>query len=115
MNDNIDARYQFYKEKPEALKRALVSFHRLTEETYSTFCDVLQEHSDIGKAAVVIMAMNYASHIFKNACDETKDKKLRIKEITEAIAPMYDLLYDRLTRESIDELENISISGESQK
>jgi len=52
MNDNIDARYQFYKEKPDALKRALVSFHRLTEETYSTFCDVLQEHSDIGKAAV---------------------------------------------------------------
>lgn len=115
MKDNIDARYKLYKEKPDALKRAFVSFHRLTEETYSTFCEVLQEHSDIGKAAIVIMAMNYASHIFKNACNESKEKKLRIKEITDAIVPLYELMYDRLTRETIDELENISISGESQR
>lgn len=114
MRDNIDTRYKFFKEKPEALKRALVSSRQITENTYSTFCNIVQEHSDIGKAAIVIMAMNYASHIFKNACDESKDKKLRIKEITEAIAPMYELMYDRLTRETIDVLEKISFSAEKE-
>ena len=114
MRDNIDARYKLYKEKPDALKRALVSSHRVTEETYSTFCEVLQEHSDIGKAAIVIMAMNYASHILKNACDESKDKSLRIREIAGAIAPMYELLYNRLTRETIEELEKYSFSAEKE-
>lgn len=114
MRDNIDARYKYYKDKPEALKRALVDFYRITEEEYLSFCEVLQNHSDIGKAAIVIMAMNRASHILKNACDESKDKKLRIKEIANVIAPMCELMYDRLTRETIDELENFSFSAEKE-
>lgn len=113
MSDNIDARYKSYKENPSVLKKALLDFHKTTENTYSSFREVIQEHSDIGKATIVIMAMNYASHLMKMACDESKPKDLRISEISNFIAPMYELLYDRLTRESVENLE-MELDGEGQ-
>ena len=111
MSDNIDSRYKLYKENPNALKKALCNFHETTEKTYLSFREVMQEHSDIGKASIVIMAMNYASHIMKMACDASKPKNLRISEITKVIAPMYELLYDRLTRETFENLEK-ELEGE---
>ena len=113
MSDNIDARYKSFKNNPNALKKALLDFHNKTENTYSMFREIIQEHSDIGKASIVVMAMNYASHLMKMACDESKPKNLRISEITNVIAPMYELLYDRLTRESVENLE-MELEGEGQ-
>ena len=53
----------------------------------------------------MIMASNLASHIVKAANDESKPKARRINEITEVIAPMFEMFYDRLTRETIEELD----------
>ena len=106
MSDNIDARYKPYKDNPSALKKALLNLHNKTENTYSVFREVIQEHPDIGKAAIVIMATNFASHLMKIACDNSKHEVGRICEISNAIAPMYELLYDRLTRETIETLED---------
>lgn len=105
MKDNINTRYKAYKENPSTLRKMLLNFHKTTEITYSVFREIVQEHSDIGKATIVIMAMNYASHIVKIACDESKSEMLRINEISNFIAPMYELLYDRLARETIEQLE----------
>ena len=101
--DNINERYKAYEKKPGSMKSALENFNRITEQTYAVFRKVVEDHADIGKASIVIMAANLASHIVKTANDETKPKARRINEIAGTIAPMYEMFYDRLTRETIEE------------
>lgn len=103
--DNINERYKSFEKRPGSLKNALGNFNRITEETYAVFRDVVKDHSDIGKASIVIMASNLASHIVKAANDESKPKARRIYEIAGIIAPMYEMFYDRLTRETIEGME----------
>ena len=103
--DNINDRYKTFEEKPGSIKSALENFNRFTERTYAAFREIVQEHSDIGKAAIVIMAMNQASHLLKLANDESKPKDGRIMEILAIIAPMFEMFYERLTRETIEGLE----------
>ena len=113
MGDNIDSRYKLYEENPSALKKALLDIHNKTENTYSAFREIIQEHADIGKASIVIMAANHASHLVKIACNEDKSNAQRTNDILNAIAPMYELLYDRLTRETFENLE-MELEGEGQ-
>ncbi len=103
--DNINERYKSFEKRPGSLKNALGNFNRITEQTYAVFREVVEDHADIGKASIVIMASNLASHIMKTANDETKPKARRIYEIAGIIAPMYEMFYDRLTRETIEGLE----------
>ena len=105
--DNINDRYKTFEGKPGSIKSALENFNRFTERTYAAFREIVQDHSDIGKAAIVIMAMNQASHLLKLANDETKPKARRINEIAGTIAPMYEMFYDRLTRETIEGLDGM--------
>ncbi len=104
-NDNINERYEAYEKKPGSMKCALGNFNRITEKKYAAFREIIEDHSDIGKASIVIMASNLASHIVKAANDESKPKARRIYEIAGIIAPMYEMFYDRLTRETIEEME----------
>ncbi len=105
--DNINERYKSFEKRPGSLKNALGNFNRITEETYAVFRDVVKDHSDIGKASIVIMAFNLASHIVKAANDDSKPKARRIYEIAGIIVPMYEMFYDRLTRETIEGLEGV--------
>ena len=52
--DNINERYKSFEKRPSSLKNALDNFNRITEETYAVFRDVVKDHSDIGKASIVI-------------------------------------------------------------
>lgn len=103
--DNINERYEAYEKKPGSMKCALGNFNRITEKTYAAFREIIEDHSDIGKASIVIMARNQASHLLKLANDESIPKADRINEIAEVIAPMFEMFYDRLTRETIEGLE----------
>lgn len=104
-NDNINERYEAYEKKPGSMKCALGNFNRITEKKYAAFREIIEDHSDIGKASIVIMARNQASHLLKLASDESIPKADRINEIAEVIAPMFEMFYDRLTRETIEGLE----------
>lgn len=104
-NDNINERYKSFEKRPGSLKNVLGNINRITEQTYAVFRDVVKDHSDIGKASIAIMASNLASHIVKAANDDNKPKARRIYEIAGIIAPMYEMFYDRLTRETIEELD----------
>ena len=103
-NDNIAERYAAYQKQPGSMKRALSNFNRITEERFAMFKDVVKDHEDIGKAAIVIMATNYASYLMKLANDETKTPERRVYELAGAIAPMYEMMYDRLTKETIEDM-----------
>ena len=103
--DNINERYKAFEKKPGSMKKALAYFYNVTEDSYDAFREVVQNHTDIGKAAIVIMARNQASHLLKLANDESKPKGDRLRDISAIIAPMFELFYDRLTRETIEGLE----------
>ena len=100
-NDNINERYEAYEKKPGSMKCALGNFNRITEKKYAAFREIIEDHSDIGKASIVIMARN----LLKLANDESIPKADRINEIAGIIAPMFEMFYDRLTRETIEGLE----------
>lgn len=78
--DNINERYKSFEKRPGSLKNALGNFNRITEETYAVFRDVVKDHSDIGKASIVIMASNLASHIVKVANDERLAESMKLRE-----------------------------------
>jgi len=103
--DNINERYKSFEKRPGSLKNALSNFNRITEETYAAFREIIVDHSDIGKASIVIMARNQASHLLKLANDESIPKADRINEIADVIAPMFEMFYDRLIRETIEGME----------
>lgn len=109
--DNIDQRYDILRQDPENLNYTLKKFNETTERTYSAFKEIIEDHDGIGKAILPIMAMNQASHILKVAEDDTltkEEKKFRIHVI---IAPMFSMLYDRLTKESLDNLADLLAEG----
>jgi len=112
--DNIAVRYEAFQKRPGSMNNALRNFSRITEETYESFKSVVEDHADIGKAAIVIMASNFASHLVKLATDESMDKARRIYEVSGAIAPMYEMMYERLTRETIENMiKNVGTEEES--
>lgn len=103
--DNLERRYAAFTATPGAMPKALHNFTKITDKTYDAFKSIIEEHPKLGKAAIVIMASNLASHLVQMANDETKSKAERIYNITGAIAPMYELMYDKLTAEVIDSLD----------
>ena len=112
-NDNLDRIYKSYKTKPEELRKAYDSFNAYTEKTYQAFKEIMEEHPDIGKAAMVITARNQASHIVSLARDESKNYKETLYSITALICPMFQMLYDRLVSETIEaEMSGLSDEGE---
>lgn len=83
--DNINERYKSFEKRPGSLKNALGNFNRITEETYAVFRDVVKDHSDIGKASIVIMASNLASHIVKVANDDSKPRLAGFMKLRESL------------------------------
>ena len=104
-DDNIDKRYALYQKKPGSINAAIQNFNRITEKSYTTFKEIMEDHADIGKAAIVMMASNQAAHLISIGCDEDRPRSERIHEISAIIAPMFELMYDRLTRETIERLD----------
>lgn len=102
--DNIAQRFETYRRHPHLLQESLANFHYNTEKMYNTFKNLMEKHADIGKGAIIIMANNFAAHMFKLANDETLNEHQRRYELAVAISPLYELLYDRLAKESIDAL-----------
>ena len=112
-DDNLDKVYDAFKDQPEALRRLYDSFNDATEKTYRAFKEIMEDHSYIGKATMVITARNQASHIISLARDESKSYKEILYGITAAISPMFQMLYDRLVAEAIEsELSAGCMEGE---
>lgn len=103
--DNIERRYKALASKPGAIGKTLSAFHKRTERTYKAFHEIIQEHADIGKAAIVIMASNQAAHLLDIGCDADRPRGERLNAISAIIAPMFELMYDRLIQETIERLD----------
>jgi len=109
--DNIAQRFETYRRHPQLLQESLANFHYNTEKTYNAFKNLMEKHADIGKGAIIIMANNFAAHMFKLANDESIDEYQRRYELAVAISPLYELLYDRLATESIDAMLAEDVKG----
>ncbi len=105
MSDSIYAGYNSFKYMPGALEHVLGEYYKLTENAYATFRDVAVAHSDIGKSAIVFMVRNQATQLLKIACDESKDQSKKVFEIGHVLAPMFEMFYDRLIKETVEWLE----------
>ena len=110
-NDNIDQRYEILRQDPENLNYTLKQFNESTEKTYSAFTEIITEHDGVGKAILPIMAMNQASHILKVAEDRNLSRTEKKFKIHQMIAPMFCLMYDRFTAESLENLMDLLDDG----
>lgn len=106
MRDSIYAGYNSFKYMPGALEQLLGKYHKLTENAYATFRDVVVSHSDIGKFAIIFMVRDQAAQLLKIACDESKDQYIKVFEMGRVIAPMFEMFYDRLTKEIIEGIDD---------
>jgi len=108
-NDNLDRIYANYSRQPEELKKTFNNFNSYTEKTYKAFKEIIEEHPNIsGKSAMVIMARNQASHLITMARDPEKNYKEILYGITAVICPMFQMMYDKYTEETIEKM----LSGE---
>ena len=113
-NDNIDKCYQKLAARPDSITFNLKKFNEVTEKTYAAFKDIVQDHADIGKAAILIMAMNQASHIMKIADDPQRTHEQKKFDIHAIIAPMFLMMYDRYTKEQLEKMVSI-LDGEDEE
>lgn len=110
MRDNIEESYQKIVDRPDLIKTTLCKFEEFASRTYDAFKDVISKHTGMGKAAIVIMARNQATHVIdivRNSCIDANGQqnyKQLVYEITALLAPMYVMMHDRLTKESLEEL-----------
>ena len=111
-NDNLDRIYENYMAQPDGLRQTFENFNERTERTYQAFKEIMAEHPDMGKAAMVIMAGNQASHIIAVARDKGKNYAEVLSEIIVMISPMFQVMYDRLVSETIESEMAGSPSGE---
>ncbi len=104
-NDNLDRIYANYSRQPEELRKTFNNFNSYTEKTYSAFKEIIGEHPNMsGKSAMVIMARNQASHLITMARDPEKSYNEILYGITAVICPMFQMMYDRFTRETIEHM-----------
>jgi hypothetical protein len=108
-NDNLDSVYQAFKDQSEDLRQLFEDFNAWTEKTYQAFKEIMEEHPDIGRAAMVIMARNQASHII-SIVRNGKTRGEVFRNVTAMISPMFQMMYDRLVSETIE--SEMSGSGE---
>jgi hypothetical protein len=112
-DDNLDKMYDAFKGQPDALRRLYDSFNDATEKTYSAFKEIMEDHSYMGKASMIIMARNQATHILRAVMEHKGDYQGAVNEVTAAISPMFQMLYDRLVAETIEaELSAGCMEGE---
>jgi hypothetical protein len=107
-NDNIDQRYaEFAREKGQSgIVAALTRINDYTEDSYDAFKEVVDDHAELGKAAIIMMIRNQASHLHKIATDTNTSKQEHLQKIYAIIAPMFSMLYDRYTEEKIEDIVN---------
>ncbi len=103
--DDIDESYQQIKNWPGYIEGWLKTFKEFSEGTYSVFREIVQEHPDIGKAAIIIMAHNQAGNLLTRVRDSSCSDDDALNEVVGALAPMYEMFYDRLIHETIENLD----------
>ena len=97
--DNLDSTYESFKKHPDDLNLTLDKFNTYTERTYEVFRDIVSKHEYMGKAAIVIMARNQATHLIDMARDQKSSYQQIVANIVSVIAPMFQMMYDRYTEE----------------
>ena len=97
--DNLDSTYESFKKHPDDLSLTLDKFNTYTERTYEVFRDIVSKHEYMGEAAIVIMARNLATHLIDMARDQKSSYQQIVANIVSAIAPMFQMMYDRYTEE----------------
>ena len=100
-DDNLDRVYEAFKARSEDLRQIFENFNAWTEKTYQAFKELMEEHPDIGRAAMVIMARNQASHIISQVRNGKSHREV-FRNITALISPMFQMMYDRLVSETIE-------------
>lgn len=106
-NDNLETVYKSFEANPDFIRKSLTTFHTNTERAYAAFKSIVDDHEDMGKAAIIIMARNQATHLMEIA---KSDDKNALNKVVSILSPMYTMLYDRYTEDSINELVN-SLDG----
>ena len=104
--DDIDEIYQRIKNWPGYIENWLKCFREFSEGTYDVFREIVQDHPDIGKAAIIIMAHNQAANLLSRVRDSSRSDDDALNDIVGGLAPMYEMFYDRLTRETIENLDS---------
>ena len=111
-NDNLDRIYEAFKSQSEDLRKIFEDFNTWTEKTYQAFKEIMEDHPDIGRAAMVIMARNQASHIISQVRNG-KSRREVFRNVTALISPMFQMMYDRLVSETIEsEMADLCKEGE---
>ena len=111
-DDNLDRVYEAFKSQSEDLRKIFENFNAWTEKTYQAFKELMEEHPAIGRAAMVIMARNQASHIISLVRKGESHREV-FRNITAMISPMFQMMYDRLVSETIElEMADLSKEGE---
>ena len=105
LTDDIDESYRQIKNWPGYIEGWLKTFKTFSEGTYGVFRDIVQEHSDIGKAAIIIRAHNQAGNLLTRVRKSSCSDDDALNEIVGALAPMYEMFYDRLIHETIENLD----------
>ena len=103
--DDIDESYRQIKNWPGYIEGWLKTFKTFSEGTYGVFREIVQEHPDIGKAAIIIMAHNQAGNLLTRVRDSSCSDDDALNEVVGALAPMYEMFYDRLIQETIENLD----------
>ena len=106
-NDNMDRLYERCMAEPGEMHKAFENFNECTEKTYQAFKEIMEEHPNMGKAAMVIMAGNQASHLIAIARNKDKSYAEVLSEIIVMISPLFQVMYDRLVAETIEKMERV--------
>ena len=106
LTDDIDESYRQIKNWPGYIEGWLKTFKTFSEGTYSVFREIIQEHPDIGKATIIIMAHNQAGNLLTRVRDSSCSDDDAFNEVVGALAPMYEMFYDRLIHETIENLDS---------
>jgi hypothetical protein len=103
--DDIEESYDEIKDDREYVEGWLGSFLEVTEGTYGVFRDIMEEHENMGKAAIIVMAQNQAGNLLEKVRDGDMSDEDALMEMIRALAPMYEMFYDRYTQEAIENLD----------
>jgi hypothetical protein len=103
--DDIEESYDEIKGKREYVEGWLDDFYEVAEGTYDVFREIMREHENMGKAAIIIMAHHQAGNLLERVRDGDLSDEDALVEMIRALAPMYEMFYDRYTRETIENLD----------
>ena len=103
--DDLDESYDEIKDDREYVDAWLGNFLEVAEGTYGVFRDLMREHENMGKAAIIVMAHHHAGNLLLRVRDGDLSDEDALLETIRALAPMYEMFYDRYTRERIEGLD----------